>query len=232
MKRAIVIGATSGIGRELATLLAKNNYVVGITGRRTDLLKGLNKENPVSFKWKAFDITDTKATIENLNSLIVELGGLDLMIISSGSGDLNENLVFEIEKRTIDLNVTGFTAVCDWAFNYFEQQKHGHLTAITSVAGLRGSSQAPAYSATKSYQIKYLESLRLKAKGTKLPIFVTDIRPGFVDTAMAKGKGLFWVASPRKAAFQIYEAMRRKRRVVYITRRWIIVALLLKLLSR
>jgi short-subunit dehydrogenase len=232
MKKAIVIGATSGIGKELAKVLADNNYLVGVTGRRTELLENLKREKPDSFYWQSFDITDINATIENLESLIAELGGLDLLVISSGIGDVNQKLDFEIEKKTIDLNVVGFTAICDWAFKYFEKQKRGHLTAITSIAGLRGSGMAPAYSATKSFQIKYLESLRLKAKGAKLPICVTDIRPGFVDTAMARGEGLFWVASPHKAALQICKAIGRKRAVAYVTKRWKIVALIFKLLSR
>jgi short-subunit dehydrogenase len=58
------------------------------------------------------------------------------------------------------------------------------------VAGIRGSRQAPSYNATKSYQINYLEGLRQKSRKS---IFVTDIRPGLVDTDMAKGEGLFWV---------------------------------------
>jgi len=232
MKKAIVIGATSGIGRELAMLLSENNYLVGITGRRTELLESLKEEKPDSFIWRAFDVTDTKATVENLESLIAELGELDLLIISSGIGDVNQKLDFEIEKKAIDLNVVGFTTICDWVFNYFEKQKRGHLAAITSIAGLRGSGMAPAYSATKSFQIKYLESLRLKAKGTRLPIYITDIRPGFVDTAMAKGEGLFWVASPHKAALQIFKAIGRKRKIAYVTKRWKIVALIFKLLSR
>ncbi len=232
MKRAIVIGATSGIGKELAKLLAENNYLVGITGRRTELLNNLKNGKPNAFISKAFDITDTKSTIEHLETLVVELGGLDLLVISSGMGEINKELVVDIEKMTIDLNVVGFTTVCNWAFNFFEKQKYGHLTGITSIAGLRGSGMAPAYSATKSFQIKYMESLRLKAKGTKLPIYVTDIRPGFVDTAMAKGDGLFWVASPHKAALQIYRAIGRKREIAYVTKRWKMVALIFKLLSR
>lgn len=164
--------------------------------------------------------------------MLEELDGLDLLVISSGIGEINKDLVFDLEKMTIDLNVVGFTSVCDWAFNYFEKQKYGHLTAITSIAGLRGSGMAPAYSATKSFQIKYMEGLRLKAKGTKLPIYVTDVRPGFVDTAMAKGEGLFWVASPHKAALQIYIAIDRKCAIAYVTRRWRFVALIFKLLSR
>lgn len=109
MKKVIIIGATSGIGKGLAQKLAEENYVVGITGRRTELLNELKSEKPNLFYPKTFDITDTNKIVENLEELTKELGGLDLLIISSGTGDLNEKLDYEIEKRTIETNVTGFT---------------------------------------------------------------------------------------------------------------------------
>lgn len=232
MKKAIIIGATSGIGKGLAKLLVNNNYKVGLTGRRTELLDELRQENLNSFFIKTFDITDTKNVTNNLDELISQLGGLDLLIISSGTGDLNKNLDFTIEKRTIDTNVLGFTCIADWAFNYFEQQKFGHLVAISSVGGLRGSRQGPAYNATKAYQINYIEALRQKAKFLKLPIFVTDIRPGFVDTDMAKGDGRFWVVTVDKASKQIYDAIKTKKKIAYISKRWRLIAGLLKRIPR
>lgn len=232
MKKAIVIGASSGIGKGLALLFADNNYKVGITGRREELLETLRLERPDSFLVKVLDVTNTNDSIEKIEALTAELGGLDLLIISSGTGDINANLDLEIEKRTIDTNVSGFTAIADWAFNYFERQKHGHLVAISSIGGIRGSRQAPAYNATKAYQMNYLEGLRQKAKSLKSPVFVTDIRPGLVDTAMAKGEGLFWLMPVDKTAKQIYKAIARKRKVVYVTKRWTLMALILKILPR
>jgi short-subunit dehydrogenase len=232
MKKAIIIGATSGIGKEIARLLIDHNYTIGITGRRTELLLELKQIKPGSVFVKPFDITDTKSTIQNLNELTTELGGLDLVFISSGTGDINENLDFQTEKRTIDTNVLGFTCVADWAFNYFEKQKSGHLIAISSVGGLRGSRGAPAYNASKAYQINYLEALRQKAKHLRLPITITDVRPGFVNTAMAKGDGQFWVAPVEKAAKQIFTAIRQKKKIVYITKRWWLIAALLKHIPR
>jgi short-subunit dehydrogenase len=232
MKKAIIIGATSGIGKGLAQKLANENYVVGITGRRSELLSELKSQNPNVFHPKTFDIIDTKKIVENLENLTKELGGLDLLIISSGTGDLNENLDYEIEKRTIETNITGFTCIANWAFNYFEDQKAGHLVAITSVGGLRGSRIAPAYNSSKAYQINYLEGLRQKAQKLKKPIFVTDIRPGFVDTAMAKGEGQFWVASVEKATSQIYNAIKRKKKIAYITKRWRFIGIILKRIPR
>ncbi len=232
MKKVIIVGASSGIGKELASLLAANDYKVGITGRKTELLDELKKTNPNSFLIKTFDATDINGSIEKLTELALELGGLDLLILSSGTGELNETLDFEIEKKVIDLNVTGFTNIIDWAFNYFEKQKFGHIVAVTSTAGLRGSRQAPSYNATKSYQINYLEGLRQKATKSKKAIFVTDIRPGLVDTNMAKGEGLFWVMPVEKVARQIFKAIKRKSKVFYVTKRWGFIGRLLKVLPR
>lgn len=232
MKKAIIIGATSGIGKRLAEILAQHHYKVGITGRRSELLNDLKLQKPNSFYTNTFDITNTTVIPECLEKLVQELGGLDLMIICSGTGDLNENLDFEIEKRTAETNVIGFTCVANWAFNYFEKQNSGHLVSISSVGGLRGSRMAPAYNATKAYQMNYLEGLRQKAKNLKSEIFVTDIRPGFVDTAMAKGEGLFWVATADKASQQIFKAIQNKREIVYVTKRWALIAAILKRIPR
>jgi short-subunit dehydrogenase len=232
MKKAIVVGASSGIGRGLSLLLAEKKYLVGITGRRRELLENLKSEHPQSFIVRTFDITDTKMAIQTLEGLVAELGGLDLLILSSGTGYINHNLDFENEKRIIDTNVTGFTCVTDWAFHYFDQQNHGHLVAISSVGGLRGSRIAPAYNATKAYQINYLEGLRQKAARMNKHISVTDIRPGLVDTAMAKGEGLFWVMPVSKAARQILRAILNKRKVAYVTKRWKLIAFLLLIIPK
>lgn len=190
MKKAIIIGATSGIGKELAKILADKNYLVGITGRRKNNLEEIKETKPESYIIKSFDCT-TESNSEKLNELVNELGGLDLLVMSSGTGDLNENLNYEIERKTIGLNVHAFTEIVDWTFNFFKKQGKGHLAAISSIAGIRGSRIAPAYNASKAYKLNYLEGLRQKAKKTGKPIFVTDIRPGFVDTDMAKGEGQF-----------------------------------------
>jgi len=232
MKKAIVIGATSGIGKGLAKLLVDNNYKVGITGRRTELLEALKLENPNSYFTKTFDVTDTNIATKKLEELTTELGGIDLLIISAGTGEINDNLDFEIEKRTIDTNVIGFTCIADWTFNYFEKQKSGHLVAISSIAALRGSRQAPSYNATKAYQANYLEGLRQKATKLNEEIFITDIRPGFVDTDMAKGEGMFWVMSVEKTVQQIFGAIKKKRKVAYVTKRWGLIAILLKRLPK
>jgi len=231
MKKAIVIGATSGIGKALALLLADNGYKVGITGRRKNLLAKLANEKPENFYYLPFDVTAENLE-ENLNTIAEQLGGLDLLIYSSGVGELNSDLKIDLELPTIDVNVKGFNRAMVWAYHYFEQQKSGQIASISSIAGLRGSGFAPAYNASKAYQINYLEGLRQKTKKQKLAISITDIRAGFVDTKMAKGSGKFWVASTKKAALQIFKAIKAEKSVIYVTKRWRIIALLLKLMPR
>ena len=133
MKKAIIVGATSGIGNELAKILVQNGYKVGITGRRITELQKLHKNNPESYQVSSFDCI-TENNSEKLFELTEQSGGLELLILSSGTGDLNEGLDYEIEHKTNLLNVNAFTEITDWAFNYFEKQKKGHLVAISSIA--------------------------------------------------------------------------------------------------
>ena len=229
MKKAIIVGATSGIGNELAKILIEKEYKLGITGRRKGELEKLKESKPEKISISSFDCTK-ESNAEKLTELVQEMGGLDLLILSSGTGDLNEHLDFTIEHSTNKLNVIAFTEIVDWTFNYFEKQGKGHLVAISSVAGIRGSSLAPAYNASKAYQINYLEGLNQKATKTQKPIYITDIRPGFVDTAMAKGEGQFWVASKEKAAKQIFGYIKKKKSVGYVSKRWRLIAILLKVI--
>ena len=232
MKKAIVIGATSGIGKELANLLAKNNYKVAITGRRSELLEEIRKTNPDAFITKTFDNQEYEKIPEHLDNLVEMLGGLDLLIISSGTGKVSEELDFEIEKNTILTNTLGFTRIADWSMNFFEKQKFGHLVGISSIAGLRGNRYSPAYAATKAFQINYLEGLRHRATYLKLPIYVTDIRPGFIDTAMAQGDKIFWLVPLERGAKLIFNAIKRKKKVAYISKKWVLFAWFMKLLPR
>lgn len=228
MKKCIIVGASSGIGQALAQVLLDDNFIIGITGRREVLLNNLKDNYPDRVFVKRMDVQDL-TTIESIcNELVNQLGGLDLMIISSGIGEENPNLNFDIEHDVIKTNVQGFTCVSDWTMRYFKQQGYGHLVNISSIAGFRGNGVAPSYNATKAYQINYLEGLRINVKDFGSKIIVTDVRPGFVNTVMAKGNGLFWVASVQKAANQIYSAIQDKKEVVYVTKRWRLIGILLK----
>lgn len=230
MKKMIIVGATSGIGKELAKLYSSNKYEIGIIGRRKELLNTLSSELPTRTYSLELDITHTHNTILEIEKLIQDMGGIDIIIICSGMGFLNNFLEWKKEKETIDTNVLGFAAVTNIAMRYFIKKGSGHLVGISSIASIRGNHSAPAYNASKAFVSNYLEGLRTKARKSKLPIYVTDILPGFVDTAMAKGDNLFWVASPQKAVKQIFIAIKKKRRRAYITKRWFLIAWLMKLL--
>lgn len=228
MKKAIVIGATSGIGKALAEILISKGYMVGIVGRRSVLLEELYTKYPERIVYQTLDVSNTESVTLNLEHLVAKLGGLDLFINAAGVGFENENLDFEPEKITIDTNVLGFTAVIGWAFHFLCKQNHGQLCNISSIACLRGYSDAPAYFGSKSYQASYLESLRKRAYIQKSKITITDIRPGFVATNLALGDGIFWMATIDKASKQIYNAIKRKSKIAYVTKRWYIIAFLLK----
>jgi short-subunit dehydrogenase len=230
VRNAIVVGASSGIGRELAAVLSENGYAVGLTGRRLDLLEEVKAGLSTPAFTKQMDVSDPVRAMEQLEELIEEMGGLDLIVISAGTGFLNRDLRWEWEEETVCVNVLGFVALANVAFRHFEKAGGGHLAGISSLAALRGNRIAPAYNASKAFISNYMEGLRFRAAAAGLPIVVTDIRPGFVDTAMAKGPGLFWVASPRKAALQIMDAIRRRKKRVYVTRRWVLIAMLMKIL--
>ena len=224
----IIIGATSGIGRALFEKYATNGNRIGIVGRRTHLLDELYQEHPDTTITATADITKQDEIARAIDILYSELKHIDLAIVCSGTGDINASLDYAVERPTIDTNVMGWTFVVDTLYNIFEQQDHGHLVAITSAGGLRGEPMAPAYSASKAYQINYMEALRKKAFKSRAHIIVTDIRPGLVDTAMAKGEGLFWVMPVEKVANQIIVAIRKEKFKAYITKRWHVLAIINK----
>lgn len=230
MKKAIVIGASSGIGRELAKRLAANDYAIAIAARRTCQLNELQNELPNGALIKQLDVANSSDSMYVLASLIDEMNGVDLIVFAAGAGEINNDLDWELERTTIATNVIGFTSVANIALKHFMKRKSGHLVAISSIAAIRGGKASPAYNASKAYISNYLEGLRQKVTDLGLPITVTDVKPGFVDTAMAKGEGLFWVASTEKAARQIYDAINHKKSQVYVTKRWRLVAWLLRIM--
>ena len=227
-KTIIIIGATSGIGRALFEKYAAEGNCMGIVGRRTYLLDELLQEHPDTTFSATADITRKEEIEQAMPTLCAKLEHIDLAIVCSGTGDLNPSLDYALECPAIDTNVRGWTFVIDTLYHIFEQQGHGHLVAVTSVGGLRGEPMAPAYSATKAYQINYMEALRKKAYKSGGSITVTDIRPGLVDTVMAKGDGLFWVMPVEKVAHQIISAIRKKKSKVYVTKRWHFLAIINK----
>ena len=226
MKKIIIIGASSGIGRELARLYAERGELVGATGRRNDLLYTLRLEFPNHIVTECYDATAPDATA-HLESLVKKLGGLDILIYNAGWGELTDTPDYAIDKATVDINVNGFLEAVHFGWRYFSTQGHGHLATTSSVAANRGNRHSTAYSAAKAFQSTYFEGLHIRTRHMDIPLHVTDIQPGFVDTKMAKGTR-FWVSSPHKAARQIVQALDKRRWRVYITRRWWLIAKVFK----
>ncbi|HSQ46557.1 MAG TPA: SDR family NAD(P)-dependent oxidoreductase [Lutibacter sp.] len=228
MKRALIIGASSGIGKELAKLLAEDGYKVIITGRREKLLQEIKATNPENFVVKVNDVTDLNACETLFYDLKNEFKTIDLVVYSSGVGDPNYELAWEKELPTLQTNVISAVKIYGLAYNLFRKQGYGHLVGISSIASIRGNRHVPAYFGSKAFQANYLESLWMKGKRSKAEIYVTDIQPGFVDTSLALGT-TFWMASAEKAAKQIYAAIKLKKKKAYITKRWRLVAFVLKI---
>ncbi len=228
-KNAIVFGASSGIGKELARLLVKDGFTVLITGRRIEKLEEIKVENPKQFVIRQHDITNLEASEALFKELPGILKTVDLIVHNAGIATPNFKLEWDKDAPTIDTNVVGATKIYQLAYNYFASQGHGHLVGITSVASIRGNRQVPAYHASKAYQASYLESLWMKANRTKKAnINVTNILPGFVDTDIIMGK-TFWMAPVDKATQQIYTAIKNKKRKAYITKRWRLVAFIMRI---
>lgn len=231
MKKAIVIGATSGIGEALAKELMQQDYFAGLTGRRVERLQALHNQFPDRSCIREMDVSKPEQAIDVLNELIQQLGGLDLIVLNAGVGLINPGHDWKPDRAMIEVNVLGFTALGDAAFQYFERRGRGHIVGISSIAALRGHGESPVYNASKAFVSNYLQGLRQSAFKKRLPIAITDIQPGFVDTPMTQGQqGMFWVASPEKAACQIYWAIHRKSKQAYVTRRWRLIAWLFKYL--
>jgi short-subunit dehydrogenase len=226
MKKVIIVGATSGIGKELVKLFACNNYKVGFTGLQTNDMTEFEKPD---LEFRCFDSTK-ESNSQKIEELVASLGGLDILIFSAGIGHLNDNPGHKVENHANELNVLAFTEIADWSYRYFEKQAKGHFVAITSIAGLRGYRISPAYHAAKSYQIRYLEALKQKAFRSGKPICITEIRPGFVETDMSVGKKQFWAISKEKAAKQIFKFIKKKKSLGYVSKRWILVAIIMQLL--
>ena len=228
-RKAIILGASSGIGKEMALWFARNGWRVGIVGRRKELLDDIASQSNGRILASAFDVNEVSLLPRRLDELAERLQGLDLLVISAGCGYLNETMAVEPEQKTIDTNVTAFTASAIWGYQRFKDMNRGQLAAITSIAGLLGEGAAPAYPASKAYQILYLDSLAKRMRKEKLGCALTELRPGFVNTDMMKGEGHFWVCEPAAAADLACRAIIRKRRLQYIAKRWSLIGFLLRL---
>jgi short-subunit dehydrogenase len=223
-KKVIIIGASSGMGRELAKIMATNGYIVGAAAPQENLLISLQHEIKTPTYVSVIDVCNDNAR-DKLTALINQMDGVDIVVICAGVGAQNPTLDFDIDKKTIDVNVTGFCAMATVSMHHFIQQKHGHLAVISSIAGIRGNDTAPAYNASKAFISNYLQGLRKKIAREHLNITITDIKPGFVDTVMAHTyKKPFLMISAHQAAQYIFAGIKQCKKIVYVSPIWRFVA--------
>ena len=215
---AIVMGATSGIGYEVALALARQGWRVGVAGRREDILKNMVEETAGIVAYEVIDVTVPQAT-DALHRLIGKMGGMGLYFHSSGIGYQNTDLDADKELRTIETNCQGMARLVGAAFRYFEQhpETEGQIAVISSIARTRGLGAAPAYSASKRFTSHYMESLcQLKRIKGLRHLHLTDIRPGFVRTPLIEGSHFPMQLDARRVAAIIVAAIRRRQAVVTI----------------
>lgn len=217
--KAIVMGASSGLGREVAERLIKEGWQVGIAARRENALKTINvpgAEPPIVAQ---IDITQEIAA-NQLRDLIEKMGGIDLYFHASGIGWQNPELNESKELTTVNTNGMGFTRMVGEAFRWMTTHGGGHIAVISSIAGTKGLGQAPSYSATKAYQNTYIQALEQLSRSRDLKITFTDFRPGFVDTALISGSHFPMTMTPNHVADDVMKALRRRSHVHIIDWRW------------
>ena len=232
MKRAVIIGASSGIGQEVAKLLLAEGYHLGIAARRENRLLELKQQAPDRVVVQTIDVTADDAPAR-LRELIDHLGGMDLFFYASGVGKQNRTLTPDIELNTVNTNGMGFTRMIGEAYRYFAERGEGHIAAISSIAGVKGLGPAPSYSATKAMQNVYLQALEQQANARGLKIRFTDIRPGFVDTDLLNGDFHYPIMlKPDKVARQIVKAIKNKRHIKVIDWRYAVLTALWRRVPR
>lgn len=234
----IVIGATSGIGREIARTYARRGNFVGVCGRRTDRLDELCREPGGAAVSCRLDVTadDAPATLRHF---VREMGGIDLLVYCAGCGWNNPGLDLDLDMRTVRTNADGLTAIGDTIFDIFATdgaatQTRGQIAVLTSVAGTHGIGISATYSASKRYQWTYLEALAQLARVRKVPVDITDIRPGFVDTPLLDTSAHHYpmLMNVNAATRRIVRAIDRRRHVVVIDGRWAVLTALWRRIPR
>lgn len=221
IERAIIIGATSGIGRAVAVALVERGVRVGVAGRRTERLEELQQRYGVDrVAIAAMDVTSPTA-VEAFDRLVQEVGAPDMVLYASGIGKQNPDLDADMEIAMVRTNCEGMVRIVDHVVNYVKRnndyyaKRKPHLAVISSVAGTMGMGQAPAYSATKSMQSAYMVAMAQHMRMQHIPLSVSDIRPGFVATEILNPEKHYpMMMSAEKAARHILRGIYRRRRII------------------
>lgn len=226
----IIIGATSGIGESLARQAHQKGYIIGGTGRRLERLESLKSDLGDRFHYCQMDVAKKEDASARLHSLIEEMGGMDIIVLNAGISNFPAASIISMEQEIIDINVSGFVQLFGEAFQYFRNQRHGHIVGVSSIAALFGSARATPYAASKAFISTYMQGYRNRINSADYDIAITDVKPGFVESEMTEGKrGMFWVAKTDKAVRQMLLDIEKRKAISYVTRRWRLIAWLIKL---
>ena len=232
MKKVIIIGASSGLGKEIAKLLIADGYTLGLAARRTQPLEELKALAPERVMLHAIDVTRDDAP-QVLKQLIDMVGGIDLFVYTAGIGSQNMELEPDIELNTVNTNALGFTRMIGATYRYMAAHGGGHIAAISSIAGTKGLGAAPSYSATKAMQNTYLQALEQQAHMRNLNITFTDLRPGFVATPLLGDNPQYpMLLKTERVAKEIVTAIKHHRHGWVIDWRWRIATALWRRIPR
>jgi decaprenylphospho-beta-D-erythro-pentofuranosid-2-ulose 2-reductase len=231
-KRAIIVGASSGMGEAMARELAAAGAQVALVARRADELEKIRAASPDRMKAYAHDVRTFDEVPLLFDRIVSDLGGLDLLVYAAGVMPevVESEYAFEKDRAMIEVNVLGAMAWMNPAAARFEAARAGTIVGISSIAGERGRRGNPGYCTSKAAVTTYLESLRNRC--SRYGVNVVTIKPGFVDTAMTRGKkGLFWLISAEQAAqTSLAVAAGGGSASRFVPWRWSLVALVVRLL--
>ncbi len=235
-RRAIVVGASSGIGRALALRLVREGYRVVALARRAEMLADLERESAPFAKTtggrlvvRAHDVRATADVGALFEDAVRELAGLDLIVYAAGIMPAGAPGEYDTpsDLEQIAVNLGGAVAWLNCAARFFRTQREGTIVGISSIAGDRGRKGNPVYCTTKAALNTYLEALRNRL--AESGVHVCTIKPGYVDTAMTQGlPKLFWLISADDAARAILVAARNRVNVRYVPLRWWVVGTIIR----
>lgn len=235
-RRIIIIGASSGIGRQVAIDFAKSGWTVGIAARRESNLKEVADSVPGKIVYKAIDVTADDSD-EQFRELIAKTGGMDYLLFASGIGYLDAGLDSNKVVSTMRVNGEGFARIMVAAYKYFSEHndsnRRGQICAITSIAGTKGIGVSAAYSASKRFEQTFIDALEQLAHTQNVNVGFTDIRPGFIRTDLLDPNRKYPMEMTLDYAVKkIEKAILRRRRVAIIDLRWRVAVALWRLLPQ
>jgi short-subunit dehydrogenase len=235
--KAIIIGATSGIGRAVAIRLLEKGWTVGISGRRSDALEDIASRYERAVP-QQMDIT-TPDAVSTLDSLLELVGPPDLFLHVSGVGYQNPALDEDRELLMVRTNCEGMVRIVTHFINYvkssgeYSNERKAQIGVVTSVAGTAGLGVAPAYSATKKMQSTYLSALSQLVRMERLPVCLSDIRPGFVATEFLNPEKKYpMMITVDDAATHILKGLERKKRIIIFDWKFKCLTFIWKLIPR